>query len=192
MKRVAILGSGEGTNFSAIVEYSRFRKLEIEFIAISNVENCGFVRRAANIGVPCKILRGEKLNEDLMNILLDFSPHLVLLAGYMKILPASIVNAFRGRILNVHPSLLPAFKGAHAVEDALKYGVKWTGVTVHVVTEELDAGPILAQGVVPVLNDDDKESLLLRIHALEHELYPFVMEKILRGESFEGAFKCER
>ncbi len=191
MKRVAVLGSGEGTNFSALVKHARSKRLEIEFMAISNVENCGFIKRARNAGVKWKVLNKEKLNDDLLNTLLDFSPQLILLAGYMKILPPRIVNAFEGKILNIHPSLLPAFKGAHAVRDALKYGVKWTGVTVHVVTEELDAGPILAQGVVPILTGDSEESLLSRVHEVEHKLYPFVMEKMLRGENFEGAFECQ-
>lgn len=196
MKVVVILGSGEGTNFSAIVNRARSKKWDVKLFAISNVPGSNFVRRAKEAGIDCKPIDGslgkKYLNEVLLNTLKDLNPTLVVLAGYMKVLPSKIVREFENKIINIHPSLLPSFKGAHAVKDSMNYGVKWTGVTIHIVNEELDAGPILAQAVVPILNDDTIEILTERIHRVEHEMYPFVIEKILGGERFEGAFECQQ
>jgi phosphoribosylglycinamide formyltransferase-1 len=105
----------------------------------------------------------------------------VCLAGYMRILGPEVVRAFWGRMLNVHPSLLPAFPGAHAVRDALAWGVRVTGCTVHLVDEEVDHGPIVAQEAVPVLDGDDEEALHARIQEAEHRLYPAVVRAMLEG-----------
>jgi phosphoribosylglycinamide formyltransferase-1 len=104
------------------------------------------------------------------------------LAGFMRVLDGALVKAFSDRILNIHPSLLPAFPGAHAVDHALEHGVKLTGVTVHFVDEEVDHGPIIAQRAVPVLPGDDRESLHARIQVEEHDLYPRVVSAFARGE----------
>jgi phosphoribosylglycinamide formyltransferase-1 len=106
----------------------------------------------------------------------------VVLAGFMRVLGGEIVGAFTNRILNIHPSLLPAFPGANAVDQALEHGVKLTGVTVHFVDEEVDHGPIIAQRAVPVLPDDDRETLHARIQVEEHDLYPRVVSAVARGE----------
>jgi len=196
MKVVVILGSGEGTNFSAIVNRARSKKWNVKLFAISNVPGSNFVRRAKEAGIDCKPIDGssgnEYLNEVLLSTLKDLKPSLVILAGYMKILPSKIVKEFENKIINIHPSLLPSFKGAHAIRDSMDYGVKWTGVTIHIVNEEVDAGPILAQTVVPILNDDTIKTLTERIHRAEHKMYPLVIEKILGGERFEGAFECQQ
>ncbi|HXF36466.1 MAG TPA: phosphoribosylglycinamide formyltransferase, partial [Actinomycetota bacterium] len=105
----------------------------------------------------------------------------VALAGYMRVLGPAVVEAYRGRMLNVHPSLLPSFPGAHAVRDALAHGVKVTGVTVHLVDEEVDHGPIVAQEAVPVLEGDDEATLHARLHEVEHRLYPAAMRALLEG-----------
>jgi len=193
MKRIVVLGSGEGTNFTAIVEHLRAKKLEVEIYVISDVEGSGILKRAKTHGIPGKLidrrLKKEERNLLLFKRLIELAPDLIALAGYMCILPPLIVKAFFKKIINIHPALLPALKGAHAIEDALRYGVKWTGVTVHYVDEGVDTGPIIAQIPVPVYENDTLETLTLRIHEAEHFIYPLVIEKILRGEKIEGTFK---
>ena len=110
----------------------------------------------------------------------DAGCKLVVLAGYMRILPEEFIQSFPQRIINIHPSLLPAFIGADAVGDALRYGVKVSGCTVHIVTKELDSGPILAQSCVPVLLEDDYSSLHARIQEKEYEIYPAVIDKLIK------------
>ncbi len=194
MKRVAILGSGEGTNFSAIIEHIRSNHLNVEIFAISDVRNSGFLKRAQKSNIPFKLidraLGREKQEDLLLNTLKQMHPDLIALAGYMRILPPKIVRAFENKIINIHPALLPAFRGAHAIKDALSYGVKWTGVTVHYVDEGVDTGPIIAQVPVPIFAKDTFETLSTRIHKVEHQVYPIVIEKLLGGEDFEGAFEC--
>ncbi len=190
MKKVAVLGSGKGTNFLAILKRASRKAWDAEFLAISDKKDSAFIEKAKSEGVKFEVLPTEKRDEKLLEILKSFSPDLIVLAGYMKILPSAIVKTFEGKIVNLHPSLLPAFKGAHAIRDAFEYGVKWTGVTVHFVNEELDAGPIIAQVPVELRQNDTLESLQERIHDAEHELYPRVVEKILfGGEKFESAFE---
>ncbi|MDI6868789.1 MAG: phosphoribosylglycinamide formyltransferase [Coprothermobacterota bacterium] len=196
MKRVVVLGSGEGTNFSAIVEHFRKKKLAIEIYVISDVEGSGILKRAKNYGIPGELisrsLKKEEREALLFERLTELNPDLIVLAGYMLILPPFIVKAFFQRIINIHPALLPAFKGAHAIEDALRYGVKWTGVTIHYVDEGVDTGPIIAQIPVPVYEHDTLETLTQRIHEAEHFIYPLVIEKILGGEKVEGTFKYKQ
>ncbi len=196
MKRIAVLGSGEGTNLSAIVGHVRIKNLAAGIFAISDVENSGFLRRAKSYGIPNELIDrklGRQRQESLLlKRLKELSPDLVVLAGYMRILPPAVVEAFRGKMINLHPALLPAFKGAHAIEDALSAGVRWTGVTVHFVDVEVDSGRIIAQMPVPVLEGDTADTLRERIHRAEHAMYPEVVEKIIGGEGFEGAFECQR
>jgi len=196
VKRVVILGSGNGTNLSAIFNYVKEANLDIEIFAISDVENSGFLKRAKNHGIFYELidrkLGREKQENMLFCKLKELSPDLIALAGYMRILPANIVDAFRWKIINLHPSLLPTFRGSHAIKDAFLSGVKWTGVTVHYVDEGLDTGQIIAQIPVPILNGDSLDTLESRIHEAEHFMYPRVIVKILGGEKFESAFECQR
>ena len=181
MKKVAVLGSGKGTNFLAILKRAREKNWNVDFLAISDKADSGFIENAQRECVNFKVLPQKKdFNEELLEILKDFSPDLIVLAGYMRILPSFVVNAFKGKIINLHPSLLPSFKGAHAIRDAYEYGVKWTGITIHFVTEELDAGPIIAQFPVIVREEDTLESLEKRIHDVEHKFYPQVIEEVLK------------
>lgn len=196
MKRVVILGSGEGTNLSAIVDYTKSKGLDLEIFAISDVENSGFLRRAKKHEIQHDLIDRKLGRQRQENLLFEklkaLSPDIVVLAGYMRILPPKIVITFLGKIINLHPSLLPTFKGMHAVEDALLAGVKWTGITVHFVDEGIDTGKIIAQMPVPILNEDSIETLKERIHKAEHVVYPAIIEKIIGGEKFEGAFECQR
>jgi phosphoribosylglycinamide formyltransferase-1 len=179
LKKVAVLGSGKGTNLLAILKRAKEKKWNANFVAISDRKNSGFVEKALKAGLRVKTLPSTRRDEILFEFLNEFSPDLIVLAGYMRILPSFIVSAFEKKILNLHPSLLPAFKGAHAIRDAFDYGVKWTGITVHIVTKELDDGPIIAQQPVQIYDNDNLESLEERIHTIEHEMYPKIIEKAL-------------
>jgi phosphoribosylglycinamide formyltransferase 1 len=181
--RVAVLASGSGTNLQALLDHPAIGVV----LVVSDRGDAGALSRARDAGVEALHLDpkafGSREDHDaaLVRLLEDRGIDLVCLAGYMRILSPVAVRAFDGRIVNVHPSLLPAFPGAHAVRDALEWGVKVTGCTVHVVDEEVDHGPILAQEPVPVRKDDDEESLHARIQAVEHRLYPETVQAWLEG-----------
>ncbi|MEO0141143.1 MAG: phosphoribosylglycinamide formyltransferase [candidate division WOR-3 bacterium] len=189
MKRIVVMGSGNGSNFQAIAEYIRDKGLPIEISAmITDNPKAFIIERAKNLGIQAKVLDyksiGDKAlyNRMLLDLLLELTPDLVVLAGYMRILPPEIVKAFRGKIINIHPALLPSFPGLHAIEQAWSHGVKVTGVTVHYVDEGVDTGPIIDQVPVRIEPGDTLESLEAKIHEAEHELYPKVIQRILLGD----------
>ena len=135
--------------------------------------------------VPSKLFSSRKAHEKLIvSILKDQRVEVVVLAGYMRIFTPYFIKAFKGRVLNIHPSLLPAFKGAHAIRDAFVAGVKETGVSVHVVTEALDAGRVLAQKKIKVLKSDTLAALEAKIHRAEHRLYPEAIKKFIGGSKW--------
>jgi phosphoribosylglycinamide formyltransferase-1 len=181
--RVAVLASGSGTNLQALLDHPAVGVV----LVVSDRSDAGALQRARGAGVESLHLDpdafGSREDHDatLVRLLEDRGIDLVCLAGYMRILSPVAVRAFEGRIVNVHPSLLPAFPGAHAVRDALEWGVKVTGCTVHLVDEEVDHGPILAQEAVAVLAGDDEESLHGRIQTVEHRLYPATVQDLLEG-----------
>lgn len=175
MKRLGILLSGHGSNFAAIARNVREGKLpDVEIaLVISNRAEAPGLAHAIELGLPAICLPSKGISRDehdlrMIAALRSVSVDLVCLAGYMKLLTGRFIEAFPGRIVNIHPSLLPSFPGLHAQRQALDHGVKVAGCTVHVVTEEMDAGPILAQACVPVLPDDTEESLSERILQAEH------------------------
>jgi phosphoribosylglycinamide formyltransferase-1 len=179
LKTLGVLISGRGSNLQAILDAIRDGKLDARVgVVVSNVADAPGLERARKAGVPTVVLSHkdfrsrEEYDEALLERLRAHDVDLVCLAGFMRLLSPVLVRAFRGRILNVHPSLLPAFPGLHAQRQALEHGVKVTGATVHLVDEELDHGPILLQRAVPVLDDDDEESLSARILEQEHRIYP--------------------
>lgn len=185
-RRVAVLASGSGTNFEAIVQVARSRNWPVVFVLISDRPRAKVIRRANRLGVPTLVLPSrafpsrDAYNQALLRELQALEPlDLVVLAGYMKILPPDIVRAFQGRLINIHPSLLPAYPGLHAIQRAFEAGEKKTGVTVHWVDEGVDTGPVIAQVEVPIFPDDTLESLEARVHEAEHRLYPRVIGKIL-------------
>jgi len=146
------------------------------------------IRRACRQGVPVVVLSPglfpsrKSYEELLVRILKTQGVEVVALAGFMRILTPYFIRAFRGRVLNIHPSLLPAFKGAHAIRDAFQARVKHTGVTVHIVTEKLDSGPVLAQKKVSVLESDTLKKLESKIHLAEHRLYPAAIQKFIDSQ----------
>jgi phosphoribosylglycinamide formyltransferase-1 len=188
MKRLAILLSGRGSNFEAIADRIVKGFLEAEIaVVISNRPEARGLAVASERGIhavvlPSKGLDREAYDRSLLEELRKYDVDLVCLAGYMRLLSAGFVREFAQRILNIHPSLLPAFPGLDAQHQALEYGVKLSGCTVHFVDEYLDAGPVLLQAAVPVYDDDTEESLSARILKEEHRIYPEAIRIVLRGD----------
>lgn len=186
MRTLGVLISGRGSNLQAILDAIREGKLQARVgVVVSNIASAPGLDRARKAGVPTVFLSHkdfasrEEYDEALVDCLRAHDVDLVCLAGFMRLLSPVLVRAFPGRILNVHPSLLPAFPGLHAQRQALEHGVKVTGATVHLVDEELDHGPILLQRAVPVLEGDDEESLSARILEQEHQIYPEAIALVL-------------
>jgi phosphoribosylglycinamide formyltransferase-1 len=187
-KRIGVLLSGRGSNFEALadsVAAGRIPDAEIP-IVISNREGAGGVARAQARGIPVRVIPSKGLEREAYDRMVvaaldDGRVNLVCLAGFMRLLSPYFVAAFSNRILNIHPSLLPAFPGLEAQRQALEYGVKFSGCTVHFVDENLDAGPIVAQAIVPVLDDDTPDTLAARILAEEHRIYTEAVRLVLSG-----------
>jgi phosphoribosylglycinamide formyltransferase-1 len=189
--RLAVLGSGTGTNFVALQKAILAGRLDAEIaIVISDVPDAPILARAREFGVPTATLPPSpfrtKLGPDAETVLLELLQNTgvgwIVLAGYMRVVKEPLLAAFPNRIVNVHPSLLPAFRGLRAWEQALNAGVKETGCTVHYVSTEVDAGAIIAQQRVPVLPGDTPATLQARIQAAEHELFPRTLQEILKVE----------
>ena len=187
--RLGILLSGRGSNFLAIAESIRAGQLpNVEIvIVISNIADVGGLASAKQMGLPHAVLdsKGRKRAEHDADVAAYLKAHnvdLVCLAGYMRLLSPEFVAAFRNRILNIHPSLLPAFPGLDAQQQAFEYGVKVAGCTVHFVDEELDHGAIVLQRAIPVLDEDDAHSLAVRILAEEHLAYTEAIARVVGGE----------
>ena len=180
--RIGVLASGGGTNLEAILADG----VPVAVVVVDRP--CAATSVAERHGVPAVLVERESFGdgfdrvaytERVVDVLAAHAVELVVMAGFMTVFEKPIFDAYDGRILNTHPSLLPAFKGAHAVRDALEHGVKVTGSTVHVATMELDAGPILAQEAVPVLDGDTEATLHERIKVTERRLYPSTIRRII-------------
>src|SRR5487761_1055890 len=187
-KRIGVLLSGRGSNFDALadsVSAGRIRDAEIA-IVISHREGAPGIERARARGIdawvmPSKGCECEVYARQVVAALQEKKVDLVCLAGYMRLLSPYFVQAFRGRILNIHPSLLPAFPGLESQRQALEHGAKFAGCTVHFVDENLDAGPIILQSAVPIRDDDTVDSLSARILAKEHRIYSEAVRIVLEG-----------
>ena len=187
--RLGILISGRGSNMLAIaeaIEKGRIRGAEIS-VVISDQPEAPGLERAAERGLKAlTIEKGDGTREEheqqLLTALSENQVDVVCLAGYMRVLSSYFIDAYRGRILNIHPSLLPAFPGLAAQRQTLDHGAKWTGCTVHFVDEALDGGPIIAQSIVPVLDYDTEETLSARILEQEHVLYPEAVAIVVSGK----------
>ena len=191
--RLGILISGRGSNFEAIANAISRRKLDAEIaIVISNRASAGGLDIARQRGIPMRVIESRGMEREAYDKLVidELKTHevdLVCLAGFMRLLSASFVEAFPNRVVNIHPSLLPAFPGLDAQRQALEYGAKITGCTVHLVDEFLDSGPILVQSAVPVLDADTVETLSARILAQEHVIYPKAIQYLVeRRVTLEG------
>ena len=188
MKRIGILLSGRGSNFEAIARHIDEGKLKAEVaVVVSNLESAPGLQRARErrldvFSANSKGLSRETFDRQVIHVLEEKRVDLVCLAGFMRLLSPSFIQAFRNRILNIHPSLLPAFPGLDAQRQALEYGVKVSGCTVHFVDEGLDSGPIILQAVVPVLDGDTEDSLSARILEQEHQIYSKAIQRVLDGQ----------
>ena len=189
--RLGVLGSGRGSNFAAIAEAIKCGEVPAEVVTvISDVENAGILQYAKQLGIPGQFIDPGKYRTKLdegaeqayITALQSAQVDLVVLAGFMRILKGDFLQSFEVRVINIHPSLLPSFPGLEAWRQALDYGVKQTGATVHFVDQGIDSGAIIAQETVPVLDEDTPETLLGRIHGAEHRIYPASIAAIARGE----------
>ena len=189
--RLGVLGSGKGSNFVAIADAIVAGKIPANVaVVLSDVENAGILSHARDRKIPAQFIPpgkfrtklDEEAEQAFVNALQVAQVDLVVLAGFMRVLKGDFLRAFEGRIVNLHPSLLPSFPGLEAWKQALDHGVKVTGCTVHFVDAGVDSGPIIGQQTVPVLDHDTPESLLERMHGAEHELYPRCVAAIARGE----------
>jgi phosphoribosylglycinamide formyltransferase-1 len=189
--RIGVLGSGRGSNFAAIADASAAGKIPAETgIVISDAADAGILKHALDRGLPARFIAPgkfrTKLEEDAerayVAALREARVDLIVLAGFMRVLKGDFLRAFEGRIVNIHPSLLPSFPGLEAWKQALDHGVRVTGCTVHFVDAGVDSGAIIGQQTVPVLDDDTAATLHQRIHAAEHELYPQCVAALARGE----------
>lgn len=179
--RIVVLASGNGSNFEAIVNAARSGELKAEIEMLLVDRDCYAIERAKRLQIPWERLEKPWV-ESLKKRLEELNPDLVVLAGFMRILPAEIVERWKWKIINIHPSLLPAFPGTHAIEKAYEYGVKVTGITIHFVDEGVDTGPIIFQKAIEIKKDWSLERLEEEIHKIEHRYYPIVIQKVLEGK----------
>jgi phosphoribosylglycinamide formyltransferase-1 len=188
-KRIGVLLSGRGSNFVALAESAaagRIRNAEIA-IVVSNREGAPGIDKAKQRGIPTRVipskgLEREAFDRQVVEVLNEHQVDLICLAGYMRLLSPYFVASFPNRILNIHPSLLPSFPGLESQRQALEYGVKFAGCTVHFVDENLDAGPIVLQAAIPVRDDDTEATLSERILAEEHRIYTEAVKMVLDGQ----------
>jgi phosphoribosylglycinamide formyltransferase 1 len=189
--RLAVLGSGKGSNFAAIADGCAKGTIPAEIaVVVSDVAEAGILQQARHRGIAAEFIAPgkfrTKLDDEaearLVQLLTSSQINLVVLAGFMRILKGEFLRAFAGRVINIHPALLPAFPGLEAWKQALDYGVKVTGCTVHFVDQGIDTGPIIAQETVPVLAGDTAEKLHARIQEAEHRLYPRVIAALAAGK----------
>jgi phosphoribosylglycinamide formyltransferase-1 len=188
-RRIGVLLSGRGSNFEALAESvsaGRIRNAEIA-VVISNKPDAAGLEKAKVRGVPARAIASKGLEREVYDrqvaaVLEEYKVDLICLAGYMRLLSPYFVAAFPQQILNIHPSLLPAFPGLESQKQALEHGVKFAGCTVHFVDENLDAGPIVLQAAVPVLDSDDEHALSERILKEEHRIYSEAVKIVLEGK----------
>lgn len=183
MKRIVVLISGSGTNMQAIVEACQADRIDGEVVAvISNKADVGGLEKAAKANIPTAVLSHrdfdsrEAYDAELLKLIDSFAPDIVVLAGFMRILTPEFAQHYHGRMLNIHPSLLPKYRGINTHQRALDNGDTEHGVSVHFVTEELDGGPVILQAVIPVFPEDTASDLQQRVHSQEHRIYPLVVQ----------------
>lgn len=178
-KRIAVFASGFGSNLQALIDYNNKHGLNGDIVLVfSNNKDAFALERAKKNKIkavfmdPARYSSREQYDSEIIEMLEEEKVDLVVLAGYMFLLSQEFVDRFKNKILNIHPALLPSFKGTHGIKDAYRYGVKVTGVTVHFVDEGLDSGPIILQEAVDIDPDDSVEELEEKIHKVEHKIYP--------------------
>ena len=193
MKNIVVLISGNGSNLQAIIDACKQKKINGTIRAVfSNKADAFGLERARQESIPAHALEAsqfagrEAFDRELVNEIDAYAPDVVVLAGYMRILSPAFVEHFAGRLLNIHPSLLPKYKGLHTHQRALEAGDTEHGCSVHFVTEELDGGPLVVQAVVPVESADSAQSLAQRVHTQEHRIYPLAVRWFAEGRLVLG------
>ncbi|CAG9621355.1 phosphoribosylglycinamide formyltransferase [Sutcliffiella rhizosphaerae] len=190
--RIAIFASGSGSNFQALVDACRNELLDATpALLVCDKPGAFVVERATSLDIPYftfapkSYSSKQEFEKHILSELKSYEVEFIILAGYMRLIGPTLLDAYKGRIVNIHPSLLPAFPGLDAVGQALSYGVKLTGVTIHFVDEGMDTGPIIAQEAITVDPDETKESLEKKIHKTEHTFYPKTLQQIFanKGEA---------
>ncbi|HTZ11483.1 MAG TPA: phosphoribosylglycinamide formyltransferase [Candidatus Margulisiibacteriota bacterium] len=184
---IAVFASGRGTNFQAIINAVKSGKLKAKLaLLVCDNPKAPALKRAKKSGIKVALVERDDFSsrddfeKEIISHLWENKIDLIVMAGFMRMLSAIFVRAYKGRILNIHPALLPAFKGSQAIKDAFDYGVKVTGVTVHFVDEEMDHGPIILQKEVEVDESDTLASLEEKIHRVEHKVYPEAIKLIVK------------
>jgi phosphoribosylglycinamide formyltransferase-1 len=189
MARIAVFASGFGSNLQAIIKAIKKGRLEADLsLVVSDNKKAYALKRAKRAGIknifidPAAFLSKENFEKEILKNLQAEKIDLIVLAGFMRIIGKTLLESYPGKILNIHPALLPSFKGSYGIKDAFEYGVKITGVTVHLVDAEMDHGPIILQGAIKIEEDDTLESLEKKIHRLEHKLYPQAIGLVSAGK----------
>jgi phosphoribosylglycinamide formyltransferase-1 len=189
--RVGVLASGRGSNLQSIIDRSLAGEIDVEVaVVVSDVEDAYALTRARQVGIPAvhvppgrfKTKLTPEAERDYIAVLEEHGVEVVALAGFMRILHDDFLERYAGRVVNIHPALLPSFPGLHGPKQAVDYGVKWSGATVHFVDAGVDTGPIIAQAAVPVMDDDTEETLAARILEQEHRIYPEALQLIAEGK----------
>lgn len=185
---IAVFCSGSGTNLQAIIEAQKRGHIKADLkLVVSDVPDCYALTRAKKAGIETFTIERkdfasrEEFEEEIFKKLDEKKTGLIVLAGYMRLLSEYFVRRYKNKIINIHPALLPSFKGTHGIKDAFLYGVKVTGPTVHFVTEDMDAGPIILQEPVMVKEDDTEETLAEAVHRAEHKIYPQAIQLFVEG-----------
>lgn len=188
MLNVGVLVSGEGSNLQAIIDACEKGGIHARVsVVVSNKQEAKALTRAKNNNIPCFFVDAkgfaskDDYEKELLRILRGHSVELLVLAGYMKIVGKILIDGYPQKIMNIHPALLPSFPGLHAGRQALEYGVKVTGVTIHFVDEGVDTGPVIIQEAVDICESDTEETLMERVHHLEHTLYPKAIQLFSEG-----------
>ena len=177
--KIGVLASGNGTNFQELINLSKKALFDIDIkVLITNKNDAGCIKRAENAKIPYEIIRDNEFSQkelfelEIINNLINYDIELVVMAGWMKIVTPFLINKFKNKIINIHPSLLPAYKGGSAIKESILNGSKITGCSVHFVDEEVDSGSLIMQAALSIRDDDDIESLSKRIRMLEHKILP--------------------
>ena len=181
---IAVLASGEGTNYQVLIDLYKNKKLDIDIkLLISNKENSGCIKRSIKAEIPYFLIleknyeTKEKFESEIIKVLKENNVELIVMAGWMKIASENFVNTFKDRIINIHPSLLPSFKGKNPIDDALKEKALITGCSVHFVDKEVDNGKLIIQAALSIQTDDNLSSLTNKIHDIEHKILPLAVSE---------------
>ena len=190
MKKIAVFASGSGTNFQAIMDAIQAGKLDAKIeLLVCDKTGAASIQRAEKANIPTFVFTAKNYEnkaayeQAILHQLNENHVDFIVLAGYMRLIGQTLLNAFQGRIVNIHPSLLPAFPGKDAIGQALEAGVTQSGVTIHFVDEGMDTGPIIDQQSVDINDNETLESLQEKIHAVEHRLYPAVLQRLFQREN---------